>query len=237
VNKKSIVLLFFALCWAAAFNFTGKAFAFDDEPAPKVKIDMQLFDEYYKLIQGCLIGAKVDGSIKQLVNGAFVESKFTAYSKDLQYKKIDVTSYGERFSKDLADKKIDLFPHGDKFSLIVTPDKVWYYFDKTNYVIYYEQKKNIAKFNSMTYMNFVKNDGKITKKISGNQVIYQIVDYSHYIKQKVIVDSTTNKIKSQLIETDSGEKIEFTYKNWERWNGSDSVFKYPVKIGEKKCAD
>ena len=238
MNRKILsgLILLFAACIFIVMT-CAEVSAFYNDETQKIKIDMQLFDEYYGLVQKCFSGAKCEGTIKQLVNGAVVESKFIAYSKDLQYKKIEVTSYGERFSKDLDEKKIDLASHGDKFEMIVTPDKVWYYFSDTKYVIYYAQKKNIAKFNSMAYLNLVKNDGKITKKVSDGQTVYQIIDYSHFIKQTIVSDSATGKVKSQLVETESGEKIEFIFKNWERWNGSDSVFKYPARVNDTKCAD
>jgi|GEM_PF-4942940 len=229
------LLLFSLICLFYFFSY-ATAHAYDYDESPKIKIDRDLFNEYCKLMQEHFTNAKFEGTIKQMVNGAFVESKYIAYSKDLEYKKIDLISYGERFSKDLDEKNIDLFSHGDKFSMVITPKKVWYYFEKSNYVIYYEQKKNVAKFNNSFFLEFVKDDGKIVKNISDGLITYRIMDYINNITQTAVFDETTKKLKTQLIETADGEKMEITYKDWQYQQITNYIFRYPSNAGSK-CAD
>lgn len=179
---------------------------------------MEIYNEFYDLMVENFTDVKFEGVTKQTVNGAFMESKYTAYSKDLNYKRIDVVSYG------------------DKFSHVTTPDMVWYYFEKENYVIYYANKKNVARFNSKVYFDSVKDDGKITKTYSDGKITYKLLDYKYNIKQTFVFDGATKKLMLQLVEPDGGEKIETTYKGWDKIKSSRDLFSFPSRA-KSKCLD
>jgi hypothetical protein len=227
VNIKFLAALFMAAFIIGSVYSAGRSLAFSDEENIKMKINMEIYNEFYDLMVDNFTDARFEGIAKQTVNGAFMESKYTAYSKDLNYKRIDVVSYG------------------DKFSHVTTPDKVWYYFEKENYVIYYANKKNVARFNSKVYFDSVKDDGKITKthsdgKItkthSDGKIIYKLLDYKYNIKQTFVFDGTANKLTLQLVEPDGGEKIETTYKGWDKIKSSKDIFSFPSRA-KSKCMD
>jgi len=211
-----LVLVFSAGIFIALSYTNGLTFA--DDEVKKLKVDDKLFDEYYKLMQDCFADAKFEGIVKQVINGAYVESKYIAYSKDLDYKKIDIST------------------SGDKMSYVTTPDKVWYYFEKDNYVVYFANKKNIAKYNSQVYFDMAKMDGKITRSVSDGQITYKLTDYTNNIKQTFIFDGATKLLQFQLVESESGEKIETTYKAWEHKKIPKDTFDFPSRAAAK-CID
>lgn len=215
---KMLAALIAAAFIAGSVYGAGESLAFSDWETVKMKINMETFNEFYNLMTENFTDAKFEGNIKQTVNGAFMESKFTAYSKDLNYKRIDVVSYG------------------DKFSHVTTPDMVWYYFEKENYVIYYADKKNVARFNSKVYFDSVKDDGKIAKTYSDGNIIYKLLDYKYNIKQTFVFDGKSGKLALQLVEPDGGEKIETTYKGWEKISTPKDLFSFPSRA-KSKCLD
>ncbi len=219
MNKKILLVLvmFLSACLFIVLSYTN-GFTFGDDEVKKLKVDDKLFDEYYKLMQDCFTNAKFEGIVKQVINGAYVESKYIAYSKDLDYKKIDVST------------------SGDKVSYVTTPDKVWYYFEKDNYVVYFANKKNIAKYNSQVYFDMAKMDGKITRSFSDGQITYKLTDYTNNIKQTFIFDDATKTLQFQLVESESGEKIETTYKAWEHKKIPNDTFDFPSRAAAK-CID
>lgn len=176
---------------------------------------MELFNEFYNLIKDSFTEVKFEGEVKQIVDGAYMESKFTGYSKDLNYKRVDVISYG------------------DKFSHVTTPEKVWYYFEKNNYVIYYANKKNVARFNAKVYFDSVKDDGKISKSYSDGKIVYKLLDYKYNIKQTFVFDGVTKKIVHQIVEPAGAEKIETLYKSIEKTNISKDIFSFPSRAEAK----
>ena len=216
-NMLSVLVMFLSAGLFIASSYTS-GFTFGDDEVRKLKVDEKLFDEYYKLMQDCFTNARFEGVVKQVINGAYVESKYTAYSKDLDYKRIDVTTSGEKLSN------------------VTTPDKVWYYFEKGNYVLYYDSKKNISKFNSKVYFDIAKSDGKITRSISGGLITYKLTDYTNNIKQTFVFDDATKLLQAQLVESESGEKIETSYKGWEHKKISKDTFDFPSRA-TAKCID
>lgn len=188
-----------------------------DEPA-KYKINIELYEEFYKLMVDSFTNAKFEGVAKQTINGAYTESKYSAYSKDLDYKRIDATAEGVSVSH------------------VTTPEKVWYYYEKWNYVIYYKNKKNVARFNSKVYFDSVKDDGKITKSVSDGQTTYQLVDYNYNIRQTFVFDNATRLLKLQIVEPEVGDKTETSYKGWEKVKCPKGIFDFPSRASAK-CLD
>lgn len=215
IKIKFLTALFIASFIAAGFFIVDKASAFEDEENSKIKINMELFNEFYDLIKDNFTEVKFEGEVKQIVNGAYMESKFTGYSKDLNYKRVDVISYG------------------DKFSHVTTPERVWYHFEKENYVIYYANKKNVARFNSKVYFDSVKDDGKITKTYSDGKIVYKLLDYNYNIKQTFVFDSAAKKLIHQMVEPAGAEKIETSYKLIEKTNISKDIFSFPSRAKSK----
>ena len=215
IKIKFIIALFISSFIVICAFGANNAAAFEDEKPSKIKINMGLFNEFYKLINDSFTGVKFEGEIKQIVNGAYMESKFIGYSKDLNYKRVDVISYG------------------DKFSHVTTPDKVWYYFEKENYVIYYANKKNVARFNSKVYFDSVKDDGKITKTNSDGDIVYKLIDYNYNIKQTFVFEGATKKLIHQIVEPAGAEKIETSYKSIEKTNISKDIFSFPSRAKSK----
>ncbi len=209
------MVLVIALFLTAGSLKIDNASAFEDEQTSKIKINMNLFNEFHDMIKDNFTDVKFEGEVKQIVNGAYMESKFTGYSKDLNYKRVDVISYG------------------DKFSHVTTPDKVWYYFEKENYVIYYANKKNVARFNAKVYFDSVKDDGKITKTYSDGKIVYKLLDYNYNIKQTFVFDAATKKIVHQIVEPAGAEKIETSYKLIEKTNISKDIFSFPSRAKNK----
>ncbi len=214
INIKVIIISMLLLL----YFWAGFSMAFSDGETRKLKIDMKIFNEFYRLMADNFTDAKFEGETKQIVDGALVESKYEAYSKDLDYKRIDVVSYG------------------DKFSHVTTPDMVWFYFEKSNYVIYYSKKENVAKFNSSVYFDSVKEDGKISRTYSDGRIIYRLLDYKYNIKQTYIFDAVTRKLVQQIVEPAGGDKIESTYKGWDKIKVPKDLFSFPSRANSK-CLD
>jgi len=212
-----VLVMVVSACLFMALSYNC-VLAFGDDEVKKIKMDEGLFDEYYKLMQQCFKNAKFEGVVKQKINGADVESKYIAYSKDIDYKKIEISSYGE------------------KLSYVVTPDKVWYFYEKSNYVVYFASKKNIAKHNSRVNFDMARQDGKITKSVADGQITYKITEYENNTRQTFVFDEKTKQLKFQTVESDSGEKMETSYKLWEGQTIAKDIFNYPARAIEK-CID
>ena len=219
---KKIAFMTLIIAAALYLNISGlarnAALAYSDDEPIKMKIDMELFEEFLDLMTETFTGAKFEGVVKQTVNGAYMESKYTAYSQNLDYKRIDIIAEGK------------------KVSHVTTPEKVWYYYEQPNFVAYFANKKNVARFNSKVYFDSVIDDGKITKIVSDGMTTYKLVDYRYNIKQTFVFSNSTKKLQLQIVEPESGDKIESTYKGWEKVKIPKDIFTFPARAASK-CLD
>jgi len=182
----------------------------DYEKDKKIPMDKELYDEFRKICEKCSTNCTYTGKITIEIGGADVNAKYTAYSKDIENKRIDVEYYG------------------NKISIFVRPDEILRYYEKKNIIYSTQNKKNIAKFNHKKTIDNIRENGKITSYINGNERVYFITDYTNDANGKFTIDKLSGLLKHSIQQdNDGGNVTEITYQNWEFKKPDFSLFREP----------
>jgi len=203
-------LFFFLTLFSLAMTPSNFAIAQSGDEDVKTPVDKVLFDEFYKICEKCSTNCTYTGKTSFKLNGADVSAKYAMFSKDMENKRLDIES------------------SGDKLTIFIRPDEVVNYFEKQNIAYSTHENRKIVKYNFKKGLDVIRENGRITKKVKGSEAVYTLADYTHDIKSTYNVDLNTGLINHSLIKDNpSGDIIETTYQGWESKKLDSDLFKVP----------
>jgi len=220
-NKRLNLFFCFALMMITVFSCIAQpgytAYNKDDK---KIPMDKNIYDEFHEICEKCSVNCANTGKITMNIGGADVSAKYTAYSKDMENKRIDVEYYG------------------NKISIFVKPYAILRYFEKKNIIYSTRNKKNIAKFNHKKTIEDMRENGKITRQVIGDEIIYSVKDYANDLNGKFTVDKASGLLKHSIVQNGNGsDAVEVTYQNWEFKKPDFSLFREPPSATFKSTDD
>lgn len=212
------LLFLFSMFFFAPGTTLNFASAQSDDEEVKTPVDKELFEEFYRICEKCSTGCTYTGKTSFKLNGADVSSKYTMFSKDMENKRINIES------------------SGDKLTIFIRPAEVIHYFEKQDVAYSSQSNRNIARYNLKKHLNIIRENGKITKKVKGDTAVYTLTDYTHDVKSAYTVDLNSGLINHSIIrDNSSGDVIETTYQGWESKKLDSDIFKLPSSATVKNA--
>jgi|GEM_PF-4521496 len=184
---KIVLISFFLINFTigtGVFNIIRPAGAQYFDEVKKFPADPALYIELLGILEKTFTNSVISGKTKIKFNGAETSSKFIIYCSNLETRRIDIESYE--------------FP----MTILQFPNQIVQYLQKTKVAVVYKNL-NPLTYNMKKLFEDIRIDGKISKKIDGNKILYQVLSYTSGLKILYVVDASTGYVKQ--VKTDDSD--------------------------------